>query len=85
MDIEKSTGNVYADLGLQDADEMLIKSEYATKISVLIKTANLNESEAAQIIGIALEALRQILSGKFRDLSVATMADYHRRIMESDI
>ncbi|MDT6921084.1 XRE family transcriptional regulator [Pseudomonas atacamensis] len=47
MDIERSTGNVYADLGLQGADEMLIKSGYATKMAALIKTANLNESEAA--------------------------------------
>ncbi|MBV4485530.1 helix-turn-helix domain-containing protein [Pseudomonas sp. SWRI153] len=85
MDIEKSTGNVYADLGLHGADEMLIKSEYATKMAALIKTANLNESEAAQITGITLETLRQILRGKFRDLSVATMADYHLRMKQIGI
>lgn len=85
MDIERSTGNVYADLGLQGADEMLIKSGYATKMAALIKTANLNESEAAQITGITLETLSQIPRGKFRDLSVATMEDYHRRMKEIGI
>ncbi|MCR8935224.1 MULTISPECIES: XRE family transcriptional regulator [unclassified Pseudomonas] len=85
MDIEKSTGNVYEDLALEGAEEMLTKSEYATRLAAFIKTANLRESEAAQRIGITSEVLRQICRGKFRELSVATMAEYHRRVLESSI
>ena len=32
IDFEESSGNVYADLGANDADEMLVKAQSATKI-----------------------------------------------------
>lgn len=41
--IEEGSDNVYADLGLPDADEMLIKAQLATKISEIIKAKRLNQ------------------------------------------
>jgi predicted XRE-type DNA-binding protein len=79
-EIEESTGNVYKDLGLEHADEMLTKSEYATKLASLIKSTDISESEAALRLGIPLENLQQLLRGKFREVSVTTMADYSRKI-----
>jgi len=38
IDIEKGTGNVYADLDLPNADEMLVKAQLATKIAEIIKS-----------------------------------------------
>ena len=35
--VEVGTGNVYADLGYDDADEMLIKAQLVTKIAEIIK------------------------------------------------
>jgi len=32
IDFEESSGNIYADLGMNDADEMLVKAQLATKI-----------------------------------------------------
>lgn len=79
-EIEESRGNVYQDLGLEDAGEMLIKSEYATKLISLIESTDVSEFEAAQRLGIPLESLQQLLRGKFREVSVTTMADYSRKI-----
>jgi len=36
VDVEKSSGNVYADLGLPDAEEMLGKARLAAKIGAII-------------------------------------------------
>ncbi len=38
IEIEESSGNVYADLGISDADEMLVKAQLATKIGEIIKS-----------------------------------------------
>ncbi|TMU82063.1 hypothetical protein FGA82_04475 [Pseudomonas fluorescens] len=79
-EIEESTDNVYQDLGLEHAGEMLIKSDYATKLISLIESSDVSESEAAQRLGIPLENLQQILRGKFREVPVTTMADYNIKI-----
>ena len=79
-EIEESTGNVYQDLGLEHAGEMLIKSDYATKLISLIESSDVSESEAAQRLGIPLENLQQILRGKFREVPVTTMAEYKIKI-----
>ena len=54
-EIEESTGNVYQDLELEHADEMLTKSEYSTKFASHIKSTDISESKAAQRLGIPLE------------------------------
>ncbi len=36
-DIETSSGNVYADMERQDAEEMLVKASLAAKIGEIIK------------------------------------------------
>jgi len=79
-EIEESTGNVYQDLGLEHTGEMLLKSEYATKLISLIESSDVSESEAAQRLGIPLENLQQILRGKFREVPVTTMAEYKIKI-----
>jgi predicted XRE-type DNA-binding protein len=38
--IEQSSGNVYADLGMADAQEMLIKAKLGAKIGEIIQRQN---------------------------------------------
>ena len=37
IEIEESSGNIYADLDMADADEMIVKAQLATKIDEIIK------------------------------------------------
>lgn len=80
IDIEKGTGNVFADLGLPNADEMLVKAQLATKIAEIIKSRRLNQTKAAQIIGLTQPKLSNLLSGKFRGISEAKMLECLARL-----
>ncbi len=51
--IELSAGNVYADLGDSQAEEMLVKAHLAFKIGELIKQSHLTQVEAAELLGIS--------------------------------
>ena len=51
--IEKSSGNVYEDLGLPNAGEMQVKATLAAKIGDIIKHRHLTQVEASEILGIA--------------------------------
>ena len=50
--IEISSGNVYADLGDSQADEMLVKARLAFKIGEIIKQRHLTQVEAADLLGL---------------------------------
>lgn len=51
--IEKSTGNVYTDLGMADANEMIVKAQLATKIGEIIKSRKWSQQQAAKVLGWA--------------------------------
>jgi len=74
-DIEKSSGNVYADLGLPDAEEMLVKARLATKIGEIIKHRHLTQQQASEILGMPQSKISNMLRGNFRGISEAKMLE----------
>ena len=50
--VEKGSMNVYADLGIADAEEMLVKAQLATKIAEIIKLRKLTQIQAAALLGM---------------------------------
>lgn len=75
-DIEQGSGNVYADLGFPDAEEMLIKSALVAKIAEIIPNRNLNHQEAAAILGMSQPKLSKMLRGQFHGISHAKLLEY---------
>ena len=67
--IEESTGNVYADLGLSDADEMLVKAQLAVNIDRIIKRRKLSQKEAAEMMGISQAKVSDMRRGRFRGIT----------------
>ncbi len=52
LEIEVSSGNVFDDLGFDNAREMLIKSRIAYAIALKIEQQGLTQSDAADALGI---------------------------------
>lgn len=63
MKVTSSRGNVFADLGLANADELLIKAELVRQISNLIDDRKLTQTEAAKILGIDQPKVSALLNG----------------------
>lgn len=61
--------NVFADLGLPDADELLVKAQLAYRIARVLKDRGLTQSEAAGMIGLPQPKLSNMLRGKFHGIS----------------
>ncbi len=78
--IEESTGNVYADLGMADADLMLVKAQLATKIGEIIKGRKWSQQQAAKVLGMTQPKLSKMLRGQFRGISEAKMLDCLARL-----
>jgi predicted XRE-type DNA-binding protein len=70
LEREPSTGNVFADLGMPDAGEHLIKAGLVVRIDRTIRQRKLTQAAAAQLMGIDQPKISAMLAGRFRGYSV---------------
>ncbi len=80
LTIEQASDNHYVDLGLPDADEMLVKAELAHQIAAIIKSRHLTQLRAAELLGMPQPKLSDMLRGKFRGISQAKMIECLNRL-----
>src|SRR5438128_10848242 len=67
--VTESSGNVFADLGIKDADAYLAKSALAIHIHRVIKKRRLTQDEAGQILGISQPKISAIIKGRLDGFS----------------
>jgi predicted XRE-type DNA-binding protein len=65
-----SSGNVFADLSLPLADDLLAKAELAAKIIGEIQRRRLTQSQAAAILGIDQPKVSALKQGKLSGFSI---------------
>jgi predicted XRE-type DNA-binding protein len=65
----KSSGNVFADLGIPNADEHFIKAEIVLGIAARVKSKNLTQAEVSKLIGLAQPDVSKLLRGHFTGYS----------------
>ncbi len=65
-----SSGNVFADLNLPRADDLLAKAELAAKIIAEIQRRRLTQSQAAAILGIDQPKISALKQGKLSGFSI---------------
>ena len=68
--------NIFADLGLENADELLVRSELLSEISQHIKSSKLSQKEIAKILGISQPKISMLVSGKLSAFSADTLMRY---------
>jgi predicted XRE-type DNA-binding protein len=67
---EKSSGNVFADLGLPNPEDRLAKAELARRISVIITERRLTQLEAAAVLGIDQPKVSALVRGRLGGFSL---------------
>jgi len=74
-DYEASSGNVFADLGLSEAEKLKIKSGLVIEITKAVRKLALTQDEAARRMGVSQAKVSGMLRGDFANLS-------ERKLME---
>ncbi len=67
--IERGSGNVFADLGLPNPEELLAKAELAHEICALIEDSGLTQTQAAKRLGIDQPKVSLLMRGRLKDFS----------------
>ena len=80
IEVEKSSGNVYADLGFSHADEMLVNAQLVAKISEILNARKWTQQQASKVLGISPPKLSKMLRGKFHGIRETKMLDCLTRL-----
>ena len=67
---EISSGNIFADIGLPNPEEHLLKAQLVVKITELMKQRKLKQREAAELFNITQPDVSKMLRGHFHQFSV---------------
>ena len=68
--MEVGSGNIFADLGLPNAEEHLLKASLVVQLHRLIKARKLTQVAAAKLIGVKQPDLSNILRGHYHGFSL---------------
>lgn len=74
------TGNVFADLGLPNPKERLLKADLAFQIKALLDADGLAPHDAAIRLGITPQVLEDLRLGRLADTTVNELLEYVKRL-----
>jgi predicted XRE-type DNA-binding protein len=68
--VTEGSGNVFADIGLEDADGLLIKADLALSIADILKRNGLSQTAAAKVLGIDQPKVSRLVRGDLYGFSI---------------
>lgn len=76
IEFELSSGNVFADIGFDNAEEMLLKSELVRQINKTIKGRELTSIQARKLLNLDEEVLANLSKGRLTELTLENLFRY---------
>lgn len=74
--IEKGSGNIFADLGLPDAETHFLKAQIVSEIYRLTNERKLTQTAAGKLMGISQPEVSRMFKGNFREYSVERLISF---------
>ncbi len=71
-----TTDNIFADLGLKDAEELRARSDLMSEVVNIIRKSGLSQKQIAKILGISAPKVSALMTGKINDFSNDTLVHY---------
>jgi predicted XRE-type DNA-binding protein len=77
---EEGTGNVYADLGLADADDLLVRAKFGFHVYKLLLDRKLKQQEIAALLGIKQPEVSHLMNGHLNRFTTDKLLDFLKRL-----
>jgi predicted XRE-type DNA-binding protein len=78
--VTRGSANVFADLGLENPDEELLKAQLAVRVRALINDQRLTQAKAAKILKIAQPDVSALVNGRISGFSLERLLSFVRRL-----
>jgi predicted XRE-type DNA-binding protein len=70
IELHESRGNIFADLGLPDADNHFLKAQIVAELYRLTNDRKLTQDKAGALMGISQPEVSRLFKGNFREYSI---------------
>ena len=80
IEFTESTGNVFADMGLEDAEELLTRAKLGFAVRQILESRNLKQQEIANILNIKQPEVSNLMQGKYHLFSEGRLFEFLNRL-----
>ena len=77
---ELGSGNVFADLGLKDSDQLLARAQIGYYVYKILEDRKLKQREISDILGIAQPDVSHLMNGHFSRFTTDKLLDFLKRL-----
>jgi predicted XRE-type DNA-binding protein len=77
---EEGSGNVFADLGLKDADQLLARAQIGFHVFKILEDKKLKQREIADVLGIAQPDVSHLMNGHFSRFTTDKLLEFLKRL-----
>ncbi len=80
IEFEKSSGNIFADLELENAEELFTRSQIGFFVFKILESKKLKQREIARLLGIAQPDVSHLMNGHFSRFTTEKLLDFLKRL-----
>ena len=80
IEFEKGSTNVFADLGLEEAEELYTRSQIGFHVYQILKEKQLKQREIASLLGISQPDVSHLMNGHFSRFTTDKLLDFLKRL-----
>ena len=77
---EAGSGNVFADLGLKDSDELFARAQIGFCVYKIVNDKNLKQREIGVVLGIAQSDVSHLMNGHYSRFTTDKLLDFLKRL-----
>jgi predicted XRE-type DNA-binding protein len=80
IEFEEGSGNVFSDLGIENADELFVRTRVGYCIYKILKEKNLKQREISKLLGMAQTDVSHLMNGHFSRFTMDRLLDLLKRL-----
>jgi predicted XRE-type DNA-binding protein len=80
IEIHEGSGNVFADLGLENADELYTRAKIGFQVLTILKERKLKQRESALLLDVKQPDISLLMRGRFNRFSTERLLDFLKRL-----
>ena len=79
-EFEEGSGNAFADLGLEDGDELFARAKIGFHVYQILKDKKLAQREIVALLGIKQPEVSHLMNGHFSRFTIDKLLDFLKRL-----
>ncbi len=80
IEIYEGSDNIFADIGLEDADELLAHAQIGVAVLRILYSRNLKQKEMANLLALKQAEVSHLLNGHFNRFTTDKLLDFLKRL-----